>query len=245
MRNFRFTWIVAVALAIPLSAAPVNTNNPAEVAAFQSGATVIDFDSLSGITPLSINAFTSDTVVPNSALLLQQLQTPDGIGITSGGGIGGVVLDLQSPIDGAAVSGTGVLGSAFNPNQNNGPQSTCFLSGCFLELFFEQGVNRVGFWTNVDVTILASSADVSGVVASNTTSLETVNGTALNFVGLERASDEINFVQIFAGGTDFVIDDLTYGRSGATTVIPEPGSVVLFALGTGLLFIRARLWRHD
>jgi len=220
--------------------APVNTNDPAVVAAFQNGAIVIDFDSLAGITPFSLNAFTDDTAVPNNALLLQQLQTPGGIGITSGGGIGGAVLNLQSPIDTAAVSGAGVLGSAFNPNGVNGPQATCLANGCFLELFFEQGVNRIGFWSNVDVTILASSADVSGVVAQNSVNLETVNGSGLNFVGVERASDEINFVQIFAGGSAFVIDDLTYGRS-TTAVIPEPGSLTLVGLGAALaLVVRVR-----
>jgi hypothetical protein len=221
-------------------AAPVNTNDPTLVSAFQAGATVINFDSLPGITPLSLNAFNDDTPVPNTALLLQQLQTPGGIGITSGAGIGGAVLDLQPPINSAAVSGSGVLGSAFNPGGVNGPQSTCFASVCFLELFFEQGVNRVGLWTNVGVTILASSGDVTGVVATNTTNLETVNGTALNFVGLERASDEINFVQIFASGSPFVIDDLTYGRTGSNTVIPEPGSVALVALGSAILLACAR-----
>jgi hypothetical protein len=232
--------LVAVsALSVPLSAAVVDTNDPNVVAAFQSGATVITFDALSGITPLSISAFTDDTATPNSAILLRQLQTPGGIGITSGGGIGGVVLDLQPPIDSAATSGSSVLGSSFNPGGVNGPQSTCFGSGCFLELFFEQGVNRVGFWTNVNLTILASSGEVSGVVASNTSLLENVTGTALNFVGVERSSNDINFVQIFAGGSPFVVDDLTYGRSNSA-VIPEPSSTALVALGSASLLLAAR-----
>jgi hypothetical protein len=244
MRNIGFnSTLLCAALTVTLTAAPVNTNDPTTVASFQNGATVINFDSLAGITPLAIGAFTNDTPVPDTALLLQQLQTPGGIGITSGSGIGGAVLDLQAPINTAAVSGSGVLGSAFNPNGVNAPQATCFAAGCFLELFFEQGVNRVGFWTNVSVNILASSADVTGVVASNTVNLENVAGTALNFVGLERASDEVNFVQIFATGSEFVIDDLTYGRTGTTTVIPEPASLAL-ALGGSVLLLCARPRRN-
>jgi hypothetical protein len=240
MRKIALPFIAALSTAA-LWGAPVNTNDLGVVAAFQNGATVINFDSLSGIQPLSLNAFTNDTPVPNGSLLLQQLQTPGGIGITSGGGIGGVVLNLESPINTAAVSGSGVLGSAFNPIGNNGPQSTCFAANCFLELFFEQGVNRIGFWTNTNVTILASKADVTGVVAQNTVNLENVNGSGLNFVGVERLSDEINFVQIFAGGSPFVIDDLTYGRSGGTT-IPEPSSTTFLTLGAALVLV-ARIHR--
>jgi hypothetical protein len=194
MRKTGLLLIVSALTAALAWSAPVITNDPSVIAAFQGGATVINFDSLSGITPLSLNAFTDDTAVPNNALLLQQLQPGGGIGITSGAGIGGAVLNLEPPIDTAAVSGSGVLGSAFNPAGVNGPQSTCFSTSCFLELFFEQGVNRVGFWTNVDVTILASRADVTGVVAQNVVNVETVTGSALRFVGVERASDEINFV---------------------------------------------------
>lgn len=240
MRRIGLSLIVVLSTTALAWSAPVNTNDPAVVAAFQSAATVINFDSVAGITPLSLNAFNNDTAVPDNAILLQQLQSPGGIGITSGGGIGGAVLNLEPPINTAAVSGAGVLGSAFNPTGVNGPQATCLAAGCFLELFFEQGVNRIGFWSNVNVTILASSADVNGVVAQNAVNLETVGGSALSFVGVERASNEINFVQIFAGASEFVIDDLTYGRTG-TAVVPEPASVALVGLGAALvLSIRAR-----
>jgi hypothetical protein len=119
------------------------------------------------------------------------------------------------------------------------------LSGCFLELFFEQGVNRIGFWTNANLTVLASSGDVTGIVAQNTVNVENANGTAGRFVGIERASNEVNFVQIFATSSDFVIDDLTYGRAGGTG-IPEPSMLMLFILGSvTALALHARRARAD
>jgi hypothetical protein len=57
------TCIVAVTFCGLLQAAIIDTNNPATISAFQSGATVINFESISGRTAQSITSYASGNPV--------------------------------------------------------------------------------------------------------------------------------------------------------------------------------------
>jgi hypothetical protein len=53
-----------------LRAAVINTNDLATVAAFQAGATVVNFDSISGRTPQTITSYTTGSPVSATSFIL-------------------------------------------------------------------------------------------------------------------------------------------------------------------------------
>lgn len=70
--------LVAIVFALPWSnalAVTINTNNvaSADYIAFTTGATVQNFESVSGLTPLSITAYTNGASVPSSAQMHGQI----------------------------------------------------------------------------------------------------------------------------------------------------------------------------
>ena len=86
----------------------------------------------------------------------------------------------------------------------------------------------MGIWLNPGLgNVTFSAFDSDGM------QLETVTGTAGNFVGIDRAANEIRHVSIVTQGGGFTGDDLTYGRTGTTSTVAEPASLAL--LLTGLL----------
>ena len=74
--------------------------------------------------------------------------------------------------------------------------------------------------------------------------LETVTGTAGNFVAIQRATADIKFVSIVGGATGFTIDDLTYAGVTTTPTVPEPGSLSLLALGFFALIVFRYCGKH-
>lgn len=73
-------WITLaiIVIVLPLSnalAVTINTNNvtSAEYIAFTTGATVQNFESVSGLTPLTTTAYTNGTPVPSSAQMHGQI----------------------------------------------------------------------------------------------------------------------------------------------------------------------------
>src|SRR5690242_6454547 len=73
-------WIALaiIVIVLPLSnalAVTINTNNvtSAEYIAFTTGATVQNFESVSGLTPLTTTAYTNGTPVPSSAQMHGQI----------------------------------------------------------------------------------------------------------------------------------------------------------------------------
>jgi hypothetical protein len=56
-----------------LGATVINTNNPTGVAAFQAGATVVNFETVSGVTPDTITDYTSAVAVSPTALVFNQI----------------------------------------------------------------------------------------------------------------------------------------------------------------------------
>jgi hypothetical protein len=73
------------------------------------------------------------------------------------------------------------------------------------------------------------------------TTLETGNGTAGNFVGIERPTADIGGFKIIAlGGTGFTIDDFTFG-GGSVSTVPEPDSLALRFVACSLAGCSRRL----
>jgi uncharacterized protein (TIGR03382 family) len=225
-----------------LEAAVIDTNDSTTVAAFQSGATVVDFESITGLTPQAITAYTAgDAVSPNS-FLFDQIS---GVQFSVGGAPGTNMPALYQ------LSGT-IQGDAQSPSTVLGPVdfdfTTKFNSGALIEIFFPVKVSRVGFWLNPslgNVNIIA--ADTNFAFSGETeTTLETGNVTAGNFVGIERSTADIGGFKILAlGATGFTIDDFTYGGASSSNPIPEPASVMLAGAGLLLAALLRRRGTHS
>jgi len=210
-----------------IHAAVIDTNNPATVAAFQAGATVISFENIAGRTPQSITSYTAGNPVSSTSFIFDQIV---GVQFSVGGMVGTnepALYQLSGAIAGDAKSPTTVLGPV------DFDFTTKFNNQGLIEIFFPTKVAKVGFWLNPalgNASIIAADTNFAFSHLPET-NLETATVTAGNFVGIQRPTADIGGFKIQAlGATGFTIDDFTFGGA-ATTQIPEPGTMALFAAG--------------
>ena len=230
-----------IAAAPPAFGTTINTNDLTVYNAFAAGATIQTFESVAGLTPLGLgsylNALNSSTAVPLSAQLGGQIA---GLHFHSGGatpsnpsanpGTPTAFLQLQSLIAGNAHSVSNVVGSLEINTQQLDLDN-------FVEVIFTTTLqNRAGVWLNPALgSALFTAFDATGI------GLESVIGSAGNFVAVTRATNDIKFVSIVGGPSGFTIDDLTYGLvDSAPREVPEPGLALLLGLGVTGLVVRAR-----
>src|SRR6476660_4552254 len=107
---FRITLLVlSLALGGHLQAAFINTNDPAVVSVFQSGASVFTFESVSGRTPQTITSYSSGAPVSATSFVFDQIT---GVQFSVGGAVGTnqpALYALSGGIAGDAKSATTVL----------------------------------------------------------------------------------------------------------------------------------------
>jgi len=240
LRNITICLLTIVAFGSLLQSATINTNNPADVSAFQAGATVVNFNSISGRTPQTITSYTVGAAVSPTSFIFDQIS---GVQFSVGGMVGTNEPALYS------LSGA-IAGDAKSPPVVLGPVdfdfTTKFNSSALIEIFFPTKVSKVGFWVNPalgNVSLIAADTNFAFSHETETT-LETGTGTAGNFVGISRATADIGGFKIMgtAGTNGFTIDDFTFGGGGGTTVVPEPSTLTLF--GFGLLAVALLVHRR-
>ena len=211
----------------------VDTKDAGTIAAFQSGINVNNFESVPGVTPQAIENYNSGVTVAPTSFVFNQLS---GVEFSVGGMVGTnepAVYQLNGTIAGDAHSPKNVLGPV------DFDFTTKFNNQGLIEIFFPVKVSKVGFWLNPKLgNVLLIAADTNFAFSHETeTTLEMGNGTAGNFVGIERPTADIGGFKIQAmGSTGFTIDDFSYGGAA---VVPEPTTwafllVALLALGIGV-----------
>ncbi|MFL6448295.1 MAG: hypothetical protein ACJ746_11480 [Bryobacteraceae bacterium] len=210
-------------------------NSAADFQQFLTGATLVNFETISGITPLPVSAYTTGTptsaanltnptVSVNGAFLSAGGQTP---GNPANGGSPAAVINVSS-LNGAH-SGTNVLA----PTAQGDPASPLDFGG-FISINFagDQPISRFGWWTNPQGGNVAFPPHINTFDASNSlvdlSSGITFTATRGDFVAFAFSSSVIKEVELFQGGP-MTVDDFTFARDnalpfGASSTVPEPGS---------------------
>jgi PEP-CTERM motif len=212
------------------SAVPLVTSNPADVATFQTGATVENFDDLSA---LAVTSYAAQAVPEANRFSSRNLVAFTSPFFNSGGAsFNDPVLNPGTPI-GILAPGDGIAGDVKSPGNVAGGLAgdgsfEAFNNG-FIEVIFPADVSKVGLWvTQGSIKLLLKDANNTNLATGDVE----VSGTAGQFIGIERATADVRGVTI--GFTQaLTIDDFTYSASAP---VPEPSSGLLIAMGlTGLL----------
>lgn len=223
------TCVLTIAFGALLPADVVDTTDPSVISAFQTGATVISFESVTGKTAQAITAYTSGVAVSDTATIFDQIT---GVQFSVGGAPGTnepALYNLSGGIAGDAKSPTTVLGPV------DFDFTTLFNGQALIEIFFPTKVSKVGFWLNPSLgNVELIAADTNFAFSHEEEhALETADTvTAGHFVGISRSTADIGGFKIIAKGTTgFTIDDFTFGGTGSTSTVPEPSMVFLAGIG--------------
>jgi hypothetical protein len=238
--------IVGLALAASSTAnaaAIIHTSDPSVIQAFQNGAIVEGFDA--GLSGKVITAYDSEDVLNNNRFHSRDITNPDLPAFNSGGatfpdpasnpGLGIGIFDPDGPIANDVKSLNNVAGPLDIGNDEKS-------FGGFMEVIFVNPVSKVGFEITFGENVRLILKDVNNQNLS--TNPFQANGSAGNFLGIERDSADIGGITILdLGGKSFTIDNFTYGR-GSGTSVPDTGSNLFsLALAGGCLWMGRRAFK--
>jgi len=214
------------------SAAVLVTSNPTQVAQFQSGATVEDFDNLPG---LGITSYDNGQVVPtanqfssrNTITFTSPFFNSGGASFNDPVGNSGTPIGIFQP-QGATIGGdVKSLNNVAGPLiAIGGPPPTSFeaFTNGFMEVIFPADVRRVGFWvTHGTVTLFLKDATNTNLSTGDVQ----VTGNAGEFIAIQRDTADVRGVTI-GFPQAFTIDDFTYSSAAA---VPEPSRWLMTAMG--------------
>ena len=235
---------VFVLFASAANASITTTTDAGVIAAFQAGATVFDFESVADKSLTAITSYNDTDVVPVGSRVFNQIS---GLQFSVGGdplaGSNPALLGLSGAIASDASSPTTVLGPTQMGTTNGaGDGLTNFGGSPFIEVYLPVKVSKIGFWLNPSlsgVTITVSDLKTAFLPpGAMETQIESGSAAAGTFVMITQPTAEIGGLFIGGGAAGFTIDDLTV--EDTTTVVPEPGSLALFAGGLVLLAVGLR-----
>jgi hypothetical protein len=222
---------------------------------FLNGATLVDFENVSGVTPLAVNSYTSG-VPTNAANLTDPTKSVNGAYLSAGGqtpgnpangGAPAVVVNVSS-LNGAH-SGNNVLA----PTTQGDPTSPLDFTG-FISINFNgnQPISRFGWWTNPQGGNVTFAPHMNTFDSGNNlvdlSSGISYSAAPGDFVAFAFDSSVVDEVELFQNGP-MTVDDFTFARDNAlpfassTSSTPEPASECLVLAAAVLavpLFRRAR-----
>lgn len=231
--------------AVVAQATVINTTNPAEIAAFKSGATVQTFDSIAGVTPVAISDYNPLDITLNTGAHFNKdaAQTP----FYNSGGANpldpasnpGVPIGIVTPtgaIAGDKASGNNVAG----PIGVVVPPFTLFEGGAFIEVIFPTLVSKVGlFVAHGSIQMFLKDSAGNNLLTGDVST----SGSTGQFIGIDRGTADIGGVTLGFGA--FTIDDFTFGGatggSGGGNTVPDTGSALNLALAGA--FLALARWR--
>jgi hypothetical protein len=228
-----------------------NGTSASDFAQFMTGATLVNFENIAGITPLTVTAYTSGTAT-SAANLTNPTQSVSGAFLSAGGqtpgnpangGTPAAVINVSSL--GGAHSGTNVLA----PTAQGDPAMPLDFNG-FISINFasNQPISRFGWWTNPQGGNVAFAPHINTFDASNSlVDLSTgITFTAARgeFVAFAFNSSVIRSVELFQTGP-MTVDDFTFARDnalpfGGASTVPEPSSAYLLLAAAALGFPAVR-----
>jgi hypothetical protein len=238
--------------------------NAAQFAAYQSGKTVQNFESVSGVPGWNITNFNNNIAVstlgggPGDDLLATWGASQTGFIVTSGGSAPGGIFNLTGGLTGAS-SGTHVLSPlGSTASDSTGAENTCFAPGCnngmAFEFFFSQPVMTVGFFISGGTSFLVGTQNVGITVTgpstnpsihrdfTNSSNFSVSNVAGGSFVTITSTLADISSVSMgfAAGSTADFIDDVTFARGSVAADAPEPATFLLSGLILSAIGIRRK-----
>jgi hypothetical protein len=227
-----------------------NGTSAADFAQFQAGATLVNFDNIPGITPLTVNTYTSGTAT-TAANLTNPTQSVSGAFLSAGGQTPGNPANGGTPaavINVSSLNGAHSGSNVLAPTAQGDPAMPLDFNG-FISINFasNQPISRFGWWTNPQGGNVGFAPHINTFDASNTlVDLSTgITFTAApgEFVAFAFSSSVIREVELFQTGP-MTVDDFTFARDnslpfGGASTVPEPGSVYLLLAAAGTLGLPA------
>ncbi len=217
---------------------------------FLAGATLIDFENISGITPLTVNAYTSGTPT-TAANLTNPTQSVSGAFLSAGGQTPGNPANGGTPaaiINVSSLNGAHSGNNVLAPTAQGDPDSPLSFTG-FISINFpgNQPISRFGWWTNPQGGNVAFPPHMNTFDASNSlvdlSSGITFTASPGSFVAFAFDSSVIKEVELFQTGP-MTVDDFTFARDnvlpfGGSSSVPEPRSayLLLAAAAIGLSLV--------
>ena len=225
---------------------------------FLQGANLVDFETVSGVTPEVVNSYNSTTTTP--ANLIDPTKAINGAFFSAGGQTPGNPANGGNP--GALVDVSGLNGAhsgknVFGPTAQGDPTEPLDFQNGFVSVDFplNQRISRFGWWTNPNGGAVAFAPHMNTFDAGNNL-VDLSSGIAFtanagDFVAFAFDSSVVNELELFQGGP-MTVDDFTYARdnalplAGAGTSTPEPTPLAFSILGGAMalpLLLRRRRTR--
>jgi hypothetical protein len=217
---------------------------------FLVGATLVDFENISGITPLPISAYTIGTPT-TAANLTDPTKSVSGAFLSAGGQTPGNPANGGTPaalVNVSSLNGAHSGSNVLAPTAQGDPTSPLDFGG-FISINFpgNQPISRFGWWTNPQGGNVAFPPHINTFDASNML-VDLSSGISFTaspgeFVAFAFDASVIKEVELFQAAP-MTVDDFTFARDNAlpfgTSSVPEPGSgyLLLAAAAFGLSAIR-------
>jgi hypothetical protein len=217
-----------LAAAAPAGALIVNTSNAGEVADFQEGAEVEDFDDLDGHP---VQSYAAGQNVPAGSRFSTRngnlFPTFHSGGASPNDPVGNpgtpiAIVSPAGPIVDDVVSGENVAAPVVILSDE-------LWNGGFMEVIFPNDINKVGLWvTHGSVTMFMRDRFGSNLTDGDVE----VTGTAGSFIGIERPTADVSVAALIVqGGDAYTFDDFTYAPEAPAPLGAAAGLLVLGLAG--------------